>query len=44
MGVRWDRDICRTIKLTGAFSNWRSDARTREKTGERLHHFDASGV
>lgn len=42
--MRWDRDICRTVELTGAFSIWRNDARMRGKTGELLHHFDASGV
>lgn len=43
-GVRWVCDICRTINLTGAFIIWRNDARMRGKTGELLHHFDASGV
>lgn len=43
-GVRWDRDICRTIELTGAFSIWRNDTRMRGKTGELSNHFDASGV
>lgn len=43
-GVRWDRDICRTIQLTGAFSIWRNDVRMRGKTGELIHHVDASGV
>lgn len=43
-GVRWDRDICPTTKLTGALSIWRNDARMRGEPGKLLPCFDTSGV